>query len=152
MIWTNRVSSSTARPASSALSTPCRALFVVTMLLAALVGVAGCGRSQSGTAEITDTYQVTFATEPAQPAIGDGLVIITLKDAAGKPVDGARIAVEANMNHAGMVPVNAESAGSQGGEYRIPLKWTMGGAWYVDARITLPDGQVIQRRFPTDVK
>jgi hypothetical protein len=151
MIRTNSVSSGAAGPTPSALRTLCRALFVAGVL-AALTAVGGCGRSQPAANEVQDTYQVTFATEPVQPLIGDGVVIITLKDAAGKPVDGARIAVEANMNHAGMVPVNAESGASQDGVYRIPLRWTMGGAWYVDARITLPDGEVIQRRFPTDVK
>ncbi len=147
----NRVSVSAIQPTHSALRTLCRALFVAGVL-AALTAMGGCGRSQPAATEVQDPYQVTFATEPVQPLIGDGVVIITLKDGAGKPVDGARIAVEANMNHAGMVPVNAESNGGQDGVYRIPLKWTMGGAWYVDARVTLPDGQVIQRRFPTDVK
>ncbi len=151
MIRTNSVSSGAAGPNDSALRTLCRALFIAG-LLAALTAVGGCGRSQSGATGAQDSYQVTFATEPAQPLIGDGVVVITLEDAAGKPVDGATIAVEANMNHAGMVPVNAGSGESQDGVYRIPLRWTMGGAWYVDARITLPDGEVIQRRFPTDVK
>ena len=36
--------------------------------------------------------------------------------------------------------------------YRLPLNWTMGGAWYVDVKITLRDGTVVRRRFPVDVK
>jgi len=129
-----------------------RAFFLVLMLIVGLVLPGGCWRSQSAAPQTQDDYQVTFATEPAQPLIGDGTVIITVKDKAGKPVDGARLAIEANMNHAGMVPVNAETSGGQAGVYRVPLKWTMGGAWYVDVKIITAGGQTIQRRFPVDVK
>ncbi len=78
--------------------------------------------------------------------------MLTLHDAAGRPVDGARVAIEANMSHAGMAPGHAEMTGGQTGAYRVPLQWTMIGDWYVDVRFTLPDGQVIGRRFPTQVK
>lgn len=129
-----------------------RALFLAVLLVTGLVLLGGCGRSQSAAPQTQDDYQVTFATEPAQPLIGDGTVIITVKDKTGQPVDGAQLAIEANMNHAGMVPVNAEAAGGQAGVYRVPLKWTMGGAWYVDVQITTTAGETIQRRFPVDVK
>ncbi len=128
------------------------AFFLAVLLITGLVLLGGCGRSQSAAPQTQDNYQVTFATEPAQPLIGDGTVIVTVKDKAGQPVDGARLAIEANMNHAGMVPVNAEASGGQAGVYRVPLKWTMGGAWYVDVKITTAGGQTIERRFPVDVK
>jgi hypothetical protein len=51
-----------------------------------------------------------------------------------------------------MTPEYANVATSEGGVYRLPLRWTMGGAWYVDAKIALSDGQEIRRRFPVDVK
>lgn len=129
-----------------------RAFFLAVLLITGLMLLGGCGRSQSAAPQTQDDYQVIFATEPAQPLIGDGTVIVTVKDKVGQPVDGARLAIEANMNHAGMVPVNAEAAGGQAGVYRVPLKWTMGGAWYVDVKITTAGGQTIQRRFPVDVK
>lgn len=129
-----------------------RAFLLPALLILGLLLLGGCGRSQSAVPQTQDDYQVTFTTEPTQPLIGDGTVIITVKDKAGQPVDGARLAIEANMNHAGMVPVNAEASGGQAGVYRVPLKWTMGGAWYVDVKITTTGGQAIQRRFPVDVK
>ena len=129
-----------------------RMFLLAALLIFSLVLLGGCGRSQSAVPPTQAEYQVTFATEPAQPLIGDGTVIITVKDKAGQPVDGARLAIEANMNHAGMVPVNAEASGGQAGVYRVPLKWTMGGAWYVDVKLTTTSGQAIQRRFSVDVK
>lgn len=106
----------------------------------------------TGSPETQDNYKVTFAAEPAPPIIGAGSVMLTLHDAAGRPVDDARVAIEANMSHAGMAPEHAEVTGGQTGVYRVPLRWTMSGDWYVDVRFTLPDGRVIGRRFPTQVK
>ncbi len=128
-----------------------KALFLAVLALLALVLIAGCGRA-GGSPETTDSFTVTFATEPAAPVVGAGVVLLTLADPAGQPVNNATVAIEANMSHAGMVPVNAQATGSQGGVYRVPLQWTMRGDWYVDVRFTLPDGQIVGRRFPAIVK
>ena len=120
-------------------------------VLSLLLG--GCGRAQQAAGyQTNDTYQVSFATKPTPPVIGDGQVTVTVLDAQGKPVDGARVALEANMNHAGMTPEYADIMSGTNGVYTGPLKWTMGGEWYVDAKITLPGGEVLRRRFPVDVK
>ncbi len=76
---------------------------------------------------------------------------VTLHDAAGQPVEGAHLALEANMSHAGMTPVMADSTSNKDGVYRVPLTWTMAGDWFVDVKFTLPDGQKITRRFPLQV-
>jgi hypothetical protein len=126
-------------------------LGVVLLLL-----LAGCGRVQQANPSTQDNFSVTLTPDPATPvaadgAVADGAVIVTLHDATGKPVDNASLAIEANMSHAGMTPVMANSAAGQGGVYRVPLTWTMAGDWYVDVRFTLPDGQKITRRFPVQV-
>jgi hypothetical protein len=124
-----------------------------TAALIIVLAFAGCGRAeQAASYETKDDYQVSFATEPSPPKVGDGTVIVTLLDANGQPVDGARVSLEANMNHAGMVPVYADISSGDAGVYRTPLKWTMGGEWYVDANITLRGGEVVRRRFPVDIK
>jgi hypothetical protein len=117
-----------------------------------LVMAGGCGRSQSTATETKDDYQVSFATDPAPPDQGAGTVIVTIKDKEGHGVGASRVAIEANMNHAGMKPENVVSTIGADGEYRLPLNWTMGGEWYVDVKITLPGGEMISRRFPVDVK
>jgi hypothetical protein len=121
-----------------------------------LLALAGCGRVQQANPSTQDSFSVTLATDPAPPvtadgAVADGAIIVTLRDAAGQPVDNAQLAVEANMSHAGMTPVMASSASGKDGAYRVPLTWTMAGDWYVDVRFTLPDGQKIARRFPVNV-
>ena len=123
-------------------------LLGVTLLLL----ITGCGRVQQAEPAAQDSYVVTLTAEPAPPAVGDGTVIVTLRDSAGQPVDNAQLAIEANMSHAGMAPVLADSAAGKDGVYRVPLSWTMAGDWYVDVKFTLPDGQKVTRRFPVQVQ
>lgn len=152
-IWvTKRAPGGTCQHRLSALRRHRRALLLCLLLVLVAGPLAACGRAEKGSAETQDSFKVTFSTEPAPPVTGAGTILLTLHDAAGHPVDSAKVAVEANMSHAGMVPVHAEAAGGPGGAYRVPLRWTMGGDWYVDVKFILPDGQVVGRRFPTRVR
>jgi hypothetical protein len=117
-----------------------------------LVLLAGCGRVQRTNSAPVDAYVVSMTIEPSPPAVGPGTVVATLTDPEGRPVDGARLEVEANMSHAGMVPVLADTAESHAGAYRVPLQWTMAGDWSVDLKFTLPDGARVVRRFPVSVQ
>jgi hypothetical protein len=141
----------TRQHSANALRRLCRALFFVALLLGAASVLAGCGRMEKASPVTQDDYAVTFGVEPAAPTVGESELVITLKDAAGKAVSDGRLAVEANMSHAGMTPVSAAAAGGTDGVYRVPLKWTMAGDWYVDVKFTLADGQVVRRRFPVQV-
>jgi hypothetical protein len=122
-------------------------------LLVTLVFLAGCGRvGRAAPPTRDDRYAVTLATEPAQPALGRSVVVVTLKDTAGKPIDGAQLSVEGNMSHAGMVPVTGHTQNSLDGVYRVPLEFTMAGDWYLDIVFTLSDGQTVVRRLPMIVR
>jgi hypothetical protein len=120
------------------------------MLLVAVL--SGCGRMQRADGATSDSYGVTMVVEPSPPAVGSSTLVVTLNDPGGQPVDGARLEVEANMSHAGMVPVLASAEASQAGLYRVPLRWTMAGDWTVDLAFTLADGSRVVRRFPVSVK
>ena len=75
---------------------------------------------------------------------------LRVRDAAGRPLGGARVTLEGNMAHAGMRPVFAEASESGPGSYESALEFTMGGDWVVLVRLTRPDGRKIERQF--DVK
>jgi YtkA-like len=113
---------------------------------------SGCGRMQRADPTTRDDHKVTLAIEPSPAVMGASTLAVTLRDQTGQPVDGARLEVEANMSHAGMVPVLASTAQGTAGVYRVPLEWTMAGDWYVDLTFTLPDGQRVARRYPVQVR
>jgi hypothetical protein len=153
MDWVRKVvQGSVPRPPDDALRSPRGAFFFAGLLILLLVAVGGCGRSQSAVTETKDDYQVTFATDPAPPDQGAGTVVVIIKDKQGHPVDAVSVSIEANMSHAGMIPESAAATDGANGEYRLPLNWSMGGAWYVDVKITLRNGEVVRRRFPVDVR
>jgi hypothetical protein len=120
-------------------------------LAAISVLFAGCGRIQQTPAAAQDGYTVTMVAQPSTPVVGDGTLVVTLRNPAGKPVTGAGLQIEGNMSHAGMQPSFGKVTGEDAGQYTVAIPWTMGGDWYVDIKATLADGRVIARRFPIAV-
>jgi hypothetical protein len=74
-------------------------------------------------------------------------VTLTLTDAAGRPVTGASIRVEGNMNHAGMKPVFADAHEGEAGRYTASLEFSMGGDWFLLVTGTLADGRKLERQI-----
>jgi len=106
---------------------------------------------QTAATPAQDGFVMTLAAQPSPPVVGDGQLIVTLADPAGKPVADARLAVEGNMSHAGMKPSFGAVTAAADGRYTVAIQWTMAGDWYVDIKATLSDGRVIGRRFPITV-
>jgi hypothetical protein len=125
-----------------------RFLLVAAVLLALS---AGCGRMQASGGAPQDGFAVTLTAQPAIPVVGEGTLLVGLRDPAGQPVTDARLHVEGNMSHAGMQPAFGKVTAAAEGQYTIAIPWTMAGDWYVDITATLTDGRVIARRFPIAV-
>jgi YtkA-like len=73
--------------------------------------------------------------------------VLRLTDASGTAVTGARLALEGNMAHPGMVPVFAEASEIEPGRYRASLELSMAGDWHVAVYVTLRDGRKFAREF-----
>lgn len=81
------------------------------------------------------------------PYIGESTCRIALFDQSGHPISGARVEVEGNMNHAGMVPVLASATELEAGRYSAPFEFTMGGDWILMLNIELADGTTVDEVF-----
>ncbi|MCA9904119.1 MAG: FixH family protein, partial [Anaerolineae bacterium] len=93
-------------------------------------------RGSSNTTNVTITYQADH-----DPAVaGDANITITLADAEGNPINDATVEVVGDMDHAGMMPISGAGEPAENGEYVVPLRWTMAGAWQVTVNVTLADG------------
>ena len=63
------------------------------------------------------------------------------------PITAARIMLEANMTHAGMVPVFAEATEIEPGRYRAIVQLSMAGDWVVVAHVSLAGGRKSDHQF-----
>ena len=114
------------------------------LLVLGVLAAAGCsaGKSTGGAEDV----KVDFNLEPKPWKEGDGTATVQLTDKDGKPIKGATVKLEGNMNHAGMVPVLRDAKEVAPGKYQTPFKLTMGGDWFVLINATLPDGRKVKRK------
>jgi hypothetical protein len=135
---------SPARPAR-----PARARLVAGLLgLALLATAAACSRldDEGGAPDVA----VSVVVSPDPPAVGEAHVEVGLAGADGRPLPGATVQVEGNMNHAGMTPVFADLEETAPGLHEGALEFTMGGDWFLLVRGELADGRRLERQV--DVK
>lgn len=128
---------------------------LVLMFIVALVAgsaLPACGRIQQDRLQEDDgTVVIQMETRPSPPGPGPGTLVFSVTDGQGRPLDNATLDVEGNMTHAGMVPVFAQAVGGEGGLYKVPFEWTMGGDWIVTVKATLADGSLVTRQFNVSV-
>jgi hypothetical protein len=99
--------------------------------------LAACGRSDHAAPRLTIDWT------PAPAAGKESVAEIHLLDAGDRPLDGARLQLEAFMTHPGMAPV-AGTVDEQGsGRYRARVTFTMAGDWVVRLQGTRSDGRRI---------
>jgi hypothetical protein len=119
--------------------------WVVYLLLLGLL--AGCGRGAGDTAS---DLQITL--RPAPEGAAGTYLTVALADAAGAAITDATVALEGNMNHAGMVPVFAEAVtdaadGAEDGVYKVPFAFTMLGDWIITVKVVKADGTEVSRNI-----
>ena len=119
----------------------CRVL--VGFVCATTLLVAGCSRP----VESKDRLTVEHEISPAPARVGISTFTFKLADAGGRPITGARVAVEADMSHAGMSPVFADAKEEQPGRYQARLNFQMAGDWIILLHVTLTDGKKLERQI-----
>lgn len=122
--------------------------FLVVLLLITAIG--GC-RQQPTTSNPAADFNITLAVEPDPLVVGDAMLVVTVTDLSGVPVNDAKVAVRGDMNHAGMMPVFGEIEGGTNGQYRVPFEWTMAGDWIVEVTMTLANGEKVVKAFEASV-
>lgn len=116
----------------------CTALLICAGLL-----VAGCDRVETAAIDAAVDLQI----KPDPPRVGEATVALTLTGPTGKPLEGAELTVEGNMNHAGMTPVFADLTETEPGHYEGTLEFTMAGDWFLLVTGTLPDGRRVHEKI-----
>jgi len=128
-----------------------RTRLLVSLLILIVLIFAGCQRigqapSADGTGENAD-IQIALHPMPLEE-----ILAVVLTDADGAPITDATVALEGNMNHAGMIPVLAnpvadDADGDADGHYHLPFTFTMFGDWIVSVTVNLADGSSFTRNL-----
>ena len=116
------------------------ALALPSLLLGLL---AACGGQPSASGAENSTIALSF--EPSPPKVGSSKVALDLTE-GGQALVGAKVHIEGNMNHAGMVPVLADATEDSPGHYTAELEFTMGGDWILLVDATTVDGRQLNWR------
>ena len=97
----------------------------------------------------SESLALTLAHEvsPQPPRVGQVTITLRVSDVSKKPVTGARVRLEGNMSHPGMVPVFAEAREAEPGSYPATMELSMAGDWYVVAHVTLPDNRKLDHQI-----
>ena len=84
--------------------------------------------------------------------VGDTILLVKVTDSEGNILSNpGALKVRGDMDHAGMIPVLAESDSAIDGVFSLPFEWTMGGGWIIEASLTLPDGTVASETFRYEI-
>ncbi|MDD4975925.1 MAG: FixH family protein [Bacteriovorax sp.] len=90
---------------------------------------------------------------PEKIILGDDVEFtFRLKDKKNRPIENAKMQVEATMNHAGMIPITTEATPLPNGVYKFKIKLSMAGDWILFLTIKKADGNIIKKEvfFKTD--
>jgi YtkA-like len=117
---------------------------LMALLCAVTLAVTACHRAARDTSAGL-SIQELLNPEPAR--VGPATLRIRLLAPSAKPVEGAKITVEADMSHPGMSPMFADAREQTPGDYLATLNFNMGGDWVLISHITLPDGRKAERQM-----
>lgn len=113
-------------------------------LPAALLVFVACGGGGSEPARVESAGLVLEArTVPENSRVGRNEIELTMRDAAGAPIDDAYVSVRVHMHAMGAMPAmggpaSVEKTGD--GHWRAAFELAMGGTWIVEVQAHRPDG------------
>ncbi|MEZ6015989.1 MAG: FixH family protein [Planctomycetota bacterium] len=111
--------------------------------IAALLALATCLPACAPTRDLATDVEAKVTFEPA-PCVGEVQCTVALVGLDAQPLRATTVQLEGNMNHAGMVPTFATLQERAPGEYAGPLRFTMGGDWFVVVSGSLEDGRAFE--------
>jgi Cu(I)/Ag(I) efflux system membrane fusion protein len=104
---------------------------------------AGCKDSPEATVVRTAGIEIRAIPAPTSPRLGENELHIELRDADGRPIEGAALEASVRMQAMGAMPAMggpARISEQGGGRYRADFELSMGGTWRVELRAKPPSG------------
>jgi hypothetical protein len=111
----------------------------MTIIVLVLLLAAGIAFAKGYTAVKTaGAYNITITIDKNPPVVGDNNMVIKVKDASGKYITDAMVAVEYSMPAMqGMPAMNYKTAMTlKGNEYHGKINLSMSGAWNIAVKVS----------------
>jgi len=113
---------------------------------------AACAKSRTDASDALHAGDLLaqIAIDPDPPRAGENVLHVTVNDANGKAVDGARVGFVYDMPAMGAMPEmkgNGETRPLGGGKYDVNYTLSMLGDWYLTLEIDAPGHAPAQLRF-----
>ena len=90
---------------------------------------------------------LAFSTDPTPSRMGENRILVTVKDAAGKPVSNAKVQLTFTMPMPGMIPATVSMAAGKSGTYEAKVNLGMAGQWDLTVTIQRSDQPDIMETF-----
>ena len=85
-----------------------------------------------------------WTLSPAPPRVGPAVLHLKIQDAAGRPLGGATLRIEAHMTHPGMAPEITSAIEGAPGSYAAAIQFTMPGDWLLIVTGTGPNSESLR--------
>ena len=86
----------------------------------------------------TATWNITVNTDAKTLAVGKNKLEVTILDADGKPVTGAKVMGSVEMTSMDMGVTKPKAQEGKNGHYTVPVEFSMKGPWRVTLTVTPP--------------
>ena len=130
-----------------------RCVFALVVLLAAVVAGACAAPAAAPAPAASGPLQVTVTTNPdPAAAAGETELAVDVKDSTGKPLNGVKVLVTADMAAHSMGAMQGEATDQGNGRYATKIPFGMGGDWKITIEVRQGDTVLATQDFAIPVQ
>ncbi len=106
-----------------------RRLILISLLVVLSALITACGSVATPAATSSKPVSIKLETNPNPATMGDTELILTLTDANGEPIEGAKVDVSADHTDMTGMGMNGAATEQGKGKYAINANFSMSGNW-----------------------
>jgi len=104
-------------------------MMFISLLVVLSALLAACGSAATPDASSAKPVNIKMETNPNPATIGDTELILTITDANGVPIEGAKVDVSADHTDMSGMGMSGAATEQGGGKYAINANFSMSGNW-----------------------
>jgi len=106
-----------------------RKMIFISMLVALSVLLAACGSAATPAPTSSKPVNIKFETNPNPATMGDMELVLTITDANGQPIEGAKVDVSVDHTDMSGMGMSGLATDQGSGKYSIKANFVMSGNW-----------------------